>query len=123
MFLVWQAGSCGLSVSRSGCYASFFVAGMAGGKGGRQFCHAVTPDAGRATPDGKRRLIRGGGSIARISNDLGPQDPADGDGIDMSVAREHDVPRGRIAPLTEALVPPVGTTVACARLDYSDSYA
>ena len=49
--------------------------------------------------------------IARISNDFGPQDPADGDGMDMSVARGHDVPRGRIAPLTEALVPPVGTTV------------
>ena len=46
---VWQAVSCGLSVSRSGCYISFFAAGMAGGKGGRRFCHAVTPDAGRKT--------------------------------------------------------------------------
>ena len=99
VFLVWQAGSCGLSVSHSGCYVSFFAAGMAGGKGGRRFCHAVTPDAGRATPDGKRRLIRGRGSIARISNYLGPQDPADGHGIDMSVAREHDVPRGGLRRL------------------------
>ena len=46
VFLVWQAGSCGLSVSRSGCYTSFVSARMAGGKGGRRFCHAVTPDAG-----------------------------------------------------------------------------
>ena len=46
VFLVWQAGSCGLSVSRSGYYVSFLAAGMAGGIGGRQFCHAVTPDAG-----------------------------------------------------------------------------
>ena len=72
--------------------------------------------------DGKRRLIRGGRSIDRISNDIGPQDPVDDDGLNMSAAREFDVPRGRIAPLTEASVPPVGTTVACARLDYSDSY-
>ena len=91
-------------VSRSGCYVSFFAAGMAGGKGGRRFCHAVTPDAGRVTPDGKRQLIRGGGLIARINNDFGPQDPADEDGMDMSVAREHDVPRGRIAPLTAGLL-------------------
>ena len=40
----------------------------------------------------------------------------------MSVAREHGVPRGRIVPLTEAPFPPVGTTVMCVRLDYSDSY-
>ena len=63
----------------------------------------------------------GRGSIARISNDFGPQDPAVDDGLDMSAAREH-VPRGRVAPLTEASFPPVGTTVACARLHWSDSY-
>ena len=58
--------------------------------------------------------------IARISNDYGPQ-TADTDGMDMDIAREHDVPRGWTAPLTEAPVPLVGTTVVCARLDYSDS--
>ena len=62
VFLVWQTRSCGLSVPRSGCYVSFFATAMAGGEGGRWFCHAVTPDAGRATPNGKRRLIRGWGS-------------------------------------------------------------
>ena len=46
VFLMWQARSCGLSVSRSGCYVSFLAAGMAGGKGGRRFCHAVAPDSG-----------------------------------------------------------------------------
>ena len=40
----------------------------------------------------------------------------------MSAAREHVVPRGRVAPPTKALVPPVRTTVACARQDCSDSY-
>ena len=100
----------------------FFAAGLAVIKGRRRFCDAVTPDAGRTTPDGKRRLIRGGGTIARISYDFGPQDPADGDGMDMYVARGYDVPWGRITPLTEAPVPPVGTTVACTRLDYSDPY-
>ena len=99
-----KLGHAASRVSCTGCYVSFFAAGMAGGKDGRRFCHAVTPDAGRATPDGKRQLIRGGGLIARISNDFGPQDPADGDGMDMSVAREHDVPRGRIAPLTAGLL-------------------
>ena len=55
------------------------------------------------TPDGKRRLIRGGGSIAQISNDIGPQDPAVDDGFDMSVAREHVVPRERVAELLESI--------------------
>ena len=40
----------------------------------------------------------------------------------MVVAREHDVPRGWTVPLTEAPVALVGTTVACARLNYSDSH-
>ena len=59
-------------------------------------------------------------SIARISNDFGPMDSAVDDR--GSAAREHVVPRERVAPLTEASVPLVGTTVACNRLDCSDSY-
>ena len=74
-------------------------------------------DSGRKTATDPGR-----GSIARISNDFGPQDSAVDDGLDLSAAREHIVPRERVTPLTEASVPPVGTTVACARLDCSDSY-
>ena len=91
---MWQTGSRGIPVSRSGYYVSFSVTG------------------GKAeTSDGKRQLIRGGGSIARISNDYGPQD----------VAREYDVPRGWTSPLfAEARVPPVGTVVQYVRPDCSD---
>ena len=71
------------------------------------FCHRGKAE----TSDGKRQLIRGGGSIARISNDYGPQD----------VAREYDVPRGWTSPLfAEARVPPVGTVVQYVRPDCSD---
>ena len=78
---------------------------MEGREHWRRFCYAVTQDSGRATLDGKRRLIRGGGSIARISNDYGPQ----------------DVARGWTSPyFAEVRVPPVGTVVQCVRLDCSD---
>ena len=114
-FSCGKPGHAASPVSRFGCYVSFSATGMAGREGGRRFCYAVTPDSGQTTPDGKRRLIS-------ISNDFGSQDPVDDDGMDMDVAREHDVPRGWTAPLTEAPVQLVGTMVACARLDYSDSH-
>ena len=118
---MWQTGSRSIPVSHSGCYVSFSATGMAGREGGRWFRYAVTPVSGQVIPDRKQRLIWGGGSISQISNDYGPQDTADSDGMDMDVAREHDVPRGWTVLLTEVPVPLVGTTVACARLDYSDS--
>ena len=46
VFLVWQTRSLGIPVSRSGCYVSFSVTGMAGREGGRLLCYAVTPDSG-----------------------------------------------------------------------------
>ena len=44
------------------------------------------------------------------------------DRLGRSAAREHVVPRESVAPLTEASIPLVGTTVACTRLHCSDSY-
>ena len=84
---------------------------MEGRERWQRLCYAVTPDSGRTTPDGKRQLIRGGGSIARISNDYGPQD----------VARGYDVPQGLPSPrFAEARVPPVGTVIQCVWPDWSD---
>ena len=99
---------------------------MAGGKGGRRVCHAGHPGCWLSGSGGKTTTDPGkggggGGSVARISIDFGPQDSAVDDRLGRSAAREHVVPRERVAPLTEASVPLVGTTVACARLDCSDS--
>ena len=73
----------------------FLLPGWQAEKVGGGFVMQLPRMLAERTPDGKRRLIRGGGggSIARISNDFGPQDPADDDGLEMSTAREHDVPR------------------------------
>ena len=63
----------------------------------------------------------GSGSIARISDDFGPQDPAIDNEFDLPAAREQVVLRERVALPTEASVPPVGTTVEVARQVCSDS--
>ena len=57
----------------------FYVAGMDGREGGRQLCNDLTPSGNRTSPGGKGRLIRGGGSAARISNGIRPQDPGGGE--------------------------------------------
>ena len=62
-----------------------------------------------------------GKSITRISNDFGPQDSAIDDEFDLPAAREQVVLRERVALLTEASVPLVGTTVEDARPICSDS--
>ena len=54
VFLVWQTGSRGIPVSRSGYYVSFSATGVEVREGWRKFCYAVTPDSDRTTSDGKR---------------------------------------------------------------------
>ena len=57
---------------------SIYVARMDGGEDGRQLRHELAPNDRGASPGGKRNLIRGGGSAARISNGTRPQDPGAG---------------------------------------------
>ena len=50
---------------------------MVGGEGGRQLFDDLAPGCSKTSLGGK--LIRGGGSAARISYELRPQDPGGGD--------------------------------------------
>ena len=54
------------------------VAVMVGGKGGLSVFDDFATGGRRTSPAGKRQLIRGGGSAARISNKLLPPDPGGG---------------------------------------------
>ena len=71
---------------------------MVSGEGGRWLCHDLAPGGCRTSPVGKRGLIRGGGSTARISNGTGPQDPGGG-------AMHLTFPRGMAA--ARPVVPPI----------------
>ena len=75
MFLLWQGETWSGQVSRTERDICFHVAGMDGGEGGRQLCNDLTPSGRGTSLDGKRRLIRGGGSATRISNETRPHDP------------------------------------------------
>ena len=67
VFLVCHNKSC------AGCVVSILAAGM---EGGEHYDFSLCGSG--ASPGGKRRLIRGGGSAAQISNGTGLQDPGGG---------------------------------------------
>ena len=71
---------------------------------------------------GKRRLIREGGSITRISNDCGPQFPV-GDGITCPAAQDEIVSRVGAARHLETVVPLGGAVLDDIRQLCSDSEA
>ena len=56
-----------------------YVAGMEGGEGRPWLCDDLPSGGSGASLSRKRRLIRGGGSTAQISNDVRPQDPSGGE--------------------------------------------
>ena len=80
-FLVWQNRSWGDPMSCAGCVISFLAAGMEGGEGGERIRYdlSLSPCGSGALLGRKRRLIRGGGSAAWISNGTRPQDPGGGE--------------------------------------------
>ena len=63
---------------------------MVGGKGRGWFCDDFTPGSSGASPSGKRRLIREGGFVTRISNNVQPQDPGGGGGGATRIAAHRD---------------------------------
>ena len=63
---------------------------MDGREGGRRLCDDLTPTGCGTSPGGKRRLIRGGGSAARISNVIRPQDPGGGE-VQLTSSRDEAV--------------------------------
>ena len=73
VFLVWKNVSWGHQMSYTGRYVSLLAAGMEGREGRERICYDLSSCDGGAPPGGKRRLIRGGGSAARISNGTGPR--------------------------------------------------
>ena len=79
MFLVWQNRPWGDPMSCTGCVVSFLAIGMEGGEGGERIHYDLSQCGSGASPGGKRRLIRGGGSAAQTSNGTGPQDPGAGE--------------------------------------------
>ena len=70
---------------------------MDGGEGWRQLCHELTPSGSGTSLGGKRRLIRGGGSAARISNGIRPQDPGGGE-VRLTSSRDEAVARPVLEP-------------------------
>ena len=66
-------------MSYTGCVVSFLAAGMESREGRERIHYDLSPCDSGASPGGKRRLIWGGGSAARISNETGPQDPGGGE--------------------------------------------
>ena len=75
----------------------FYAAGMVSGENGRQLCIDLTPSGRRTSLGGKRRLIRGGGSAAQISNGTRPQDPGGGE-VQLTSFRDVAVARPTIQP-------------------------
>ena len=101
MFLVWKNRSWGDPMSCTGCVVSFLAAGMEGGEGREQIHYDLSPCGSGEPPGGKRRMIRGGGSAARISNGTGPQDPGGGEAWltapqDTAVTRPVFQPKPRL---------------------------
>ena len=72
------------------CGISIYVEGMEGGEGGTRICYDFFSRDSGSSPGGKRRLIWGGGSAARISNGTGPQDPGGGE-AQLTTSRDMDV--------------------------------
>ena len=60
---------------------------MEGGKGRLWLCYELSSRGSGASPGEKRRLIRGGWSTARISNDTRPQDPGGGE-AQLTISRD-----------------------------------
>ena len=71
MYILYGVNTVTLSLS---CIVSFLGAEMESGEGREQLFYDLSPCVG-----GKRRLIRGGGSAARISIGTGPHDPGGGE--------------------------------------------
>ena len=80
---------------------------MDGGEGWRQLCHDLTSSGSRTSLGGKRRLIRGGGSAAQISNGIRSQDPGGGE-VRLTSSRDEAVAQPVLEP---AFRKPVDTTV------------
>ena len=57
----------------------FMLPDWKGGEGRQWLCYDLPSGGSGTSPGGKRRLIRGGGSTARISNDVRPQDHGGGE--------------------------------------------
>ena len=61
---------------------------MAGGSDGRCICVATAPEGGQLPSSGKRRLIRGGGLVTRISDNYEPQFPVVSKDLPCPAARD-----------------------------------
>ena len=70
VFFLWQIGPRGGPVPRFGRDIPVHVAGMVSGEGGWQLHTNLAQRHSGTHPGRKRQLIRGGGSAARISNEL-----------------------------------------------------
>ena len=76
---VWQVRSWRDAVPGIERGIPVYVAGLEGREGRPWLCYDLPSGGSRASLGGKRRLLRGGGSTARISNDVKPQDPGGGE--------------------------------------------
>ena len=120
---VWWVGPCGFAMSHFGWFISFLATGMAGGLDGRWICYVTAPEGGWPSSGGKRRLIRGGGLVTRISNIDEPQIPVVSDDIPCPSARDVVVSRVGVARPLETVAPLGGAVLNDARQPYSDSEA
>ena len=82
VFFMWGLDPHDRSISDTGCVVSVLAYGMPSGLHWRPVHPGTGPSSGAPKPaDGKRRLIRGEGLVARISNDYEPQLPVVGEDI------------------------------------------
>ena len=86
-----------------------------------QSAFATSPEGGRPSSGGKRRLIRGGGLVTRISNIYEPQIPVVGDDIPCPAARDVVVSHVRALRPLETVTPRSSADRKDIRLSCSDS--
>ena len=104
VIFLWQGGTRSEPVLRNERDIAIYVAGMVGGEGGRQIRYDIPPSGSGASPGGIRKLIRGGGSAARISNRTLPQDPGGGEAQLLTSSRDMAVARPVLQPTSQPIV-------------------
>ena len=107
VFFVWWVGPWGFAMSHSGRFVSILATGMASRLDRGWVCYVFVLEGGCPSSGGKRRLIRGGGLVTRISKFDEPQIPVVRDIIPCPTARDVVVShvgavrtRGTVTPLS-----------------------